>query len=49
MNRNEHLIPQLILDIGDRIAKSNNQNEVQVLKDRLESIREYCETILKRK
>lgn len=46
---NEHMVPQLILDLGTRMNKTDNVNESNNIRIRLEIIKEYCEFILNKK
>lgn len=46
--KNEHLIPINLIDLVEKLYSSTNENERNNYVHRLEVIRDYCETALKK-
>lgn len=47
--KNQHLIPANVVDLVEKLnSKTINQNERNIYIQRLEAIRDYCDTALKK-
>lgn len=46
--QNQHLIPELIINLVDQFAKATSQNEKLSLEMRLQTIRDYLDGVLKK-
>ncbi len=48
MMQNQHLIPELIINLVEQFVKANSENEKFNLEIRLEAIRDYLDKTLKK-
>jgi hypothetical protein len=46
--KNQHLVPQVMIDCAENLAKSLNENSKTTYAMRLEAIRDYCDQVLKK-
>jgi hypothetical protein len=45
---NQHLVPQVIIDVAENLSSTTNENSRNAYIMRLETIRDYCDNVLRK-
>ena len=46
--KNQHLVPQMVIDCAENMARASSENSKMAYVMRLEAIRDYCDVALKK-
>jgi hypothetical protein len=46
--KNQHLVPQVVIDCAENLVQSKSENSKVTYAMRLEAIRDYCDSALKK-